>query len=428
MRFWFRHIRNWLPVALLCLGLSSCIYDDGDMADEPGEGADLMVSFTLRMERNRSGREVTDHTLAKAGSRAYDYDKDENGNPWGPTWGDKYPTDPGNEFDNRLLKEHFHMLLLEKETNKVVGKMEHDKMDVLIYDPYEEYTIVQFWGELKTNLSTEELSSDDKYKVMIFANGDNACGTELGAGIDGDGITFSHAGQPSNNFKAIPMWGVADAKLAGIKPGQRWNITGMPEQGTDPIWMLRAMAKIVVDVDTDEKTGELTDAVKGVKLTSLTVSNCNTNGAMLPANWRTIKDTKSLEIKNTLRIPASPSATTGFGKDLKVTENEKGVTRFEFYVPEYDNENTEIPEFVITVGYTVDGTEKEPGKIHICKYADGKPVEDANGKIRWPIVRNHIYQYTITGVEPTEEHLRFKVTIADMEKGGVFNYEYDFDE
>lgn len=421
MRPWFRHIRNWLPVALLCIGLSSCIYDDGDMADEPGDGADLMVSFTMRMERNRSGREVTDHTVAKAGSRVSDYDGSQ-------TWGTIDPTEQGNEFDNRLLKEHFHMLLLEKGTNKVVGKMEHDNMDVLIYDPYEDYTIVQFWGVLDTNLSTEELSSDDKYKVMIFANGDNACATELGAVLDG-GITFSHVGQPGDKnsagkaFDAIPMWGVAEAKLAGIKPGQRWNITGMPEQGSDPIWMLRAMAKIVVDVDTD-KDGNLTDAVKGVKLTSLTVSNCNTNGAMLPNNWGTIKDTKSLKIENTLRIPESPFATTGFGKDLKVTENEQGVTRFEFYVPEYNNEDENISEFVMTVGYTVDGTDKEPGTIHICKYADGKPVADANGKKRWPIVRNHIYQYTITGVGPTKEDLRFKVTIADMEKGGDYVFDY----
>lgn len=418
MKPWLRHIGTLLPTALLCLSLSSCIYDDGDMADEPGEGADLMVSFTLRMERNRSGRDATDHTLAKADSRAYDYDKDENGNPWGPTWGDNYPTDPGNDFDNRLLKEHFHMLLLEKETNKVVGKMEHDNMDVLIYDPYQDYTIVQFWGVLETKLSTEELDSNDKYKVMIFANGDNACGTELGAVLAGDGITFSHAGQPGDNFKAIPMWGVVDAKLAGIKPGKQHNI------GT--VDMLRAMAKIVVDVDTDEKTGELTDAVKGVKLTSLTVSNCNTNGAMLPANWGTITATKSLKIENTLRIPASDilTKTTNFGNDLKVTENEKGVTRFEFYVPEYENDNTKIPEFVMTVGYTVDGIEKEPGTIHICKYTDGKPVADANGKTRWPIVRNHIYQYTITGVGPTD-NLRFHVTIAKMEDGKEYVFEYE---
>lgn len=411
MRLRFRHIKAWLlPAALLCLALSSCVYDDGTEPDTPSDPSDLMVSFTLRMERSRSGRE-TAYGTTRAGGRASDYDGSQ-------TWETIDPTDPGNDFDNRLLKEHFHMLLLEKETNKVVGKMEHDNMDVLIYDPYEDYNIVKFWGILDTNLSTEALSYDDRYKVMIFANGDEPCATALGDILAGDGITFSHIGQPGDRnsggraFDAIPMWGVAEAKLSGIKPGKQKEI--------GEVSMLRSMAKIVVDLDTDSEGG-LTEDVKGVRLKSLTVSNVNTNGVMLPANWGTITDTKSLKIENTLRIPNPVKTATDFGNGLTVATTDKGVTSIEFYVPEYDNKAN--AEFLLKVKYTVgDDTEEKEGEIHICKYENGQPA--ANYTL-WPIVRNHIYQYTITKVGPTVDDLRFRVKIARMEKGGEYVFEYE---
>lgn len=409
MKLWFRHIRMLVPAVMFCLGLSSCIYDDGTMPDVPDDSTDLMVSFTLRLERGRDGR-VAARTLSMATSRGSDYDGTQ-------TWGTINPTDPGNEFDNRLLKEHFHMLLLEKETNKVVGKMEHDNMDVLIYDPYEDYTIVEFWGVLDTELSATQLDSNDKYKVMIFANG-NACSIELGDTFAGDGMIFSYIGQPGDKnsegkpFDAIPMWGVAPAELAGIKPGKRQYI--------GEVSMLRSMAKIIVDVDADEN-GELKEEVNDVKLTALTVVHCNSNGEMLPKGWNTVTDTKNLSVGNTLHIPGSPSE-SDFGEDLHVNETDKGVTSLEFYVPEYDNSID--AEFLLKVKYAVDGGEEKEGEIHICKYEEGQPV---TGYTLWPIVRNHIYHYTITSVGPNEEHLRFKVKIADMEKGGEFNYEYDFD-
>lgn len=404
MRLRFRHIKAWLlhPAALLCLALSSCVYDDGTEPDTPGNPSDLMVSFTLRMERSRSGREIAHGTTSAAG-RTSDYDGSQ-------TWGTIDPTDPGNDFDNRLLKEHFHMLLLENETNKVVGKIEHDNMDVLIYDPYEDYTIVQFWGVLDTNLSTEELSSDDKYKVMIFANGDNGCAAELGDELAGDGITFSHIGQPGDKnssgraFDAIPMWGVAEAKLAGIKPGKQHDL------GT--VDMLRSMAKIIVDVD-DEKVG----VENNVRITSLTLEHYNTAGNILPLEWSKTMNTKDLKIDDSFNPNVSP-ATTALMPE--VAESGKSV---EFYVPEYDNKAE--AEFLLTVGYTVEGSDEEKqGEIHICKYENGQPAADYT---LWPIVRNHIYHYTITKVQGDEPGFRFKATIENLLDGGIYDYEYDVD-
>lgn len=410
MKLWFSHIRVSIPMVMFCLGLTSCIYEDGTEPDTTGNSSDLMVSFTLRLERGRDGSEAA-RSLSMIASRASDYDGSQ-------TWGTIIPTDPGNIFDNRLLKEHFHMLLLDKGTNKVVGKMESDNMNVLIYDPNDEYTIMQFWGVLDTELSITELDSDDKYKVMIFANG-NACSIGLGEVFSGPGMSFSHIGQPGNiyssgkSFDAIPMWGVAEAKLKGIKPGERQNI--------GEVSMLRSMAKIIVDVDADEN-GDLKEEVKGVKLTALTVTHCNTNGEMLPKGWNTVTDTKNLSIKNTLHIPVSPAPVTDFGKSFVVNETDKGVTSFEFYVPEYDN--SIVAEFLLKVKYSVDGSEEKEGEIHICKYEEGQPI---TGYALWPIVRNHIYHYTITSAGPTMDALRFNVSIADMENGGEFNYEYDFD-
>lgn len=410
MKLWFNHIRMLIPMAMFCLGLSSCIYDDCIEPDAPGDSSDLMVSFTLRLERGRDGSEAA-RSLSMKKSHASDYDGAQ-------TWGTINPTDPGNMFDNRLLMEHFHMLLLDKETNRVEGKIKHDNMNVLSYDLHEEYAIMQFWGVLDTKLSSTELDSDDKYKVMIFANG-NACSIGLGEVFSGTGMSFSHIGQPGNiyssgkSFDAIPMWGVAEAKLKGIKPGEQQDI--------GEVSMLRSMAKIIVDVDTDEN-GDLKENVKEVRLTSLTVAHCNTNGEMLPKGWNTVTDTRNLSVRNTLHIPVSPAPVADFGKNVTVNETDKGATSFEFYVPEYDNSTD--AEFLIKVKYTIDGGKEKEGEIHICKYEEGQPV---TGYTLWPIVRNHIYHYTITNAGTTMDALKLKVSIADMENGGEFNYEYDFD-
>lgn len=395
-------------MALFCLGLSSCIYDDGDMADEPGEGADLMVSFTLRMERNRSGREVTDHTLAKAGSWASDY----NGSEY---WGSITNPKDGDEFESSLLRNNFYMLLLDKNDNTIVGKV--IDTDVLVLDAEDtdtgkDYTIWRFFGILDTDLSLNDLARDDRYKAVIIANSGEQTIERKNGTINkiNDEMMFSHIGQPSDNFKAIPMWGVADAKLAGIKPGKSWNITG--EQKTDgeytPIWMLRAMAKIVVDVD-DKEIGESTN----VEITSVTLKSeiSNTKGYVFPGNWDGVDATTDLQIEKTLR----PYGSKGMLPELKIAQDKKSVA---FYVPEYDN--TKGDEFILNVGYTINGEAKAPGEIHIGKYEKGI-YQDGS---RWPIVRNHIYQYTITGVGPTKEDLRFKVTIADMEKGGDYVFDY----
>lgn len=373
MRLQFYYMRMPVTAVFLCLLLAftSCSCD----ADAIGDSADLMVSFTLRLEHGQDGRAFS----SRAGfASSYPYAG------YGPAWGGDYPQKEGNEFDSRLLKEHFHMLLLEKNTNKVVGKMEHDKMNVLVYNPNEDYTIVEFLGALDTDLSTGELDSDDKYKVMIFANG-NACSVGLEDTFSGTDKSFSHIGQPGDKnsdgepFDAIPMWGVAPAKLKGIKPGQRKDL------GT--VEMLRSMAKIIVDVATGDD-GNPADAVKNVKLTALTVTNCNSNGEMLPNGWEKLDETKKLKIEETLNIPAS-----AYRQNLSV-EATNNRTDIEFYVPEY--KNTSDAEFLLKVKYTV-GEEEKEGEIHICKYNGGKPDTSE----LWPIVRNHIYQYTITGVEPT---------------------------
>lgn len=385
----------------MALMLSACGDEPATLEDAPREG-NFMVSFSLRLE-NTDAASLGDSYPPSARSADYDY------NP-AQTWGNFSPADPGNEFDNRLMKHNFHLLILDN-SNTVVGKMVHDNMDMMLYTSSEEYTIVGFQGILNTKLSSVELDSDDKYKVFVFANG-APCSTELGSTFRPDDMTFKHIGQPSSEFYAIPMWGVSRAKLAGIKPGKTQNIGFID--------LLRAMAKIRVDVDTDE-TGALTEAMSGFRITSLKISNCNTMGHMLPKEWGTLDYTQDLSIGNTLSEYSS--LLTNFGDGLQIVTTETGATYVELYVPEYNN--TPENEFLLQVGYTIDGAEQTED-IHICKYSEGVPdTNDDNSYTLWPIVRNHYYHYTIISIENGESRFRFKASIQDLEDGGTYIYEYD---
>ena len=374
-----RHITRHLLPLLLALGITAC--GDNSVMREPDNAAgDMVLSFTLRIE-GQAG--VRSRAEAVPGTD-YPYEG------YGPTWGEDYPSVVGNDFENRLLKEHFHVLLLDGN-NAVIGKILSDDLDVLVYN-HDGATIYSFLGVLDTAWTPAEFDNITDTKIMVFANGSAySDGAALGD------ITFSHVGGPSATFRAIPMWGVAQADLKGIRPGVARNVGEVP--------MLRAMAKVVVDIDSELR--------ETVKLTGLTVANCNTAGYQLPRAWDMIKATDKLDIYNTQRIPADPGAATGL--EAAPTADS---TAIEFYVPEYAN--SAEAEFLMAVDYTVEGEPaSKPGLISLRKYVDGKPAADSG---LWPVVRNHIYHYTVTGI--ASDGLRFKAEIIDMEEGGDYYYEY----
>jgi hypothetical protein len=163
------------------------------------------------------------------------------------------------------------------------------------------------------------------------------------------------------------MWGVKQTTLLMEK--------GELTQLEEPIYLLRSMAKVEVMLADD--------IADDYELTSVMVDKYNTIGNVLPS-YQTLVDTENMDSE----LVCNPNASLAeehllFAK----VENEDA---FYVYLPEYDNANP------ATLSVVIDG---KPYPIEFKNYVDGKATGD-----NYNIVRNHIYQYTITSVT-TESHV-----------------------
>jgi len=160
----------------------------------------------------------------------------------------------------------------------------------------------------------------------------------------------------------IPMWGVKETTLQLAK--------GELTKLTEPIYLLRAMAKVEVKLDAS--------IAEDFDLTSVLVDKYNSIGNVLPS-YTALQDTELMDDQSVF----NPNATTS-GTDLDFNEVEEDV--FTVYLPEYDNSTNPA-----TISLTIDG---KPYSIEFKNYVDGQAAGDA-----YDIVRNHYYQYVITSVK-----------------------------
>lgn len=392
MRLQFRdiHIRRLLPAALLCLGLSSCVYDDGLEPDAPDRPADsYMVSFQLLL-KNGSAQSHD------ASSRA------------GETWGD--PNDPdrleGDGTDNYIDFSTMRIGVYDAAGN-LTAKVEHVFPTEIkgTADAISQSVRYDCIGEMEftDEKNQKEFPDGNDYKVLIYLN---TPGTEaVPATLDAaNALTFERIGTATGvkNAGGIPMWGFVTTAFTDIKDGVRYDLKD--------IYMLRAMAKVKIEVGEESKNDNWT--IKSVK-----VNNNNGNGYSLPAwNLSSDKATTDLTLANNLHVLDSKS-------DLTNSEFEKLLPKdaLIMYLPEKSNiKDTDKCTMDITVS---NGSSEKSGTIKFARYdEDGQPTNSL-----FDIIRNHYYTFTIE-CKDNVNALRFHVTIADMENGGVFNYEYDFDE
>lgn len=386
MKLWLRDIGTLLPVALLCLGLSSCIYDDGTMADEPGVPADsYMVSFQLLL---KSGR-TQNHD---ASSRADD------------KWEDQDDPDrlEGDGTDNYIDFQTMRIGVYDAADN-LAAKVE-DVLPVRIpgtADAISQSERYECIGEMKfVNKQIQKgFPNGNDYKVLVFLN---TPGTEpVPATLDAaNALTFERIGTDADveNAGGIPMWGFVTTAFTGIKAGERYNLKD--------IYMLRAMAKVRIEIAEDSKKDKWT-------ITSVKVNNTNSNGYSLPA-WNPLSDkaTTDLSLANNLHVPASNTFLDN-PKFEKLLPKETLI----MYLPEKSNiKDANKCTMDVTVS---NGSSQKSGNIKFVKYNDGQPTNSL-----LDIIRNHYYTFTIE-CKDNVNALRFKVTIADMQKGDDYVYEYE---
>ena len=343
-------------LALLLAGIlaASCIFDADQCvmsADEPHA-----VMFTVALDQQRT----------KA------------------TWGEEYPSEVGVPFDCRIIPEDLHVVVYAEDGTRV-GVLQ----DLGYWPINEEHTEFQFVGQLSPEFVEHFNANPDKpnYRFMVLANcGDHSSGEQY--------ISYSQAQlDPSVANSAIPMWGVLQADVTSLLNDSSLDL------GT--IWLLRAAAKIEVNLSENEKS-------KGTKINSATLKYYNQTGYVLPSGALSAADTRNLDQDNCFRGYRHAAVNLPFYKD-----EETGCVYV--YVTEYNNMDYSGERNKISLDFNIKGQNKTfEDAISFCNYSSGKPVDNSH----YNIVRNHIYEFEILSIAGDNLVLNYEVADWDAENWG----------
>lgn len=282
------------------------------------------------------------------------------------TWGDEYNNDLGNDYDNRI--NDLQVVIYEGNTFKC-------KVTNLSFYKNEEKNKYTYLGSI-----SETLTANTVYKIMVFANcADITSETDLSA------LSYTY----SENMD-IPMWGVITQTLS-LEPGSR--------QELGEISLLRAFAKVEVSMD-----------VEGYTLQSVSIDKSNTQGYCLPKDYTLVGNTTDLDREEDTDITTFNPYYNSEKIEGRTFTNENGT--YYIYLPEYDN-GTEAAKIEVTVKNNTTNEEKKY-ELEFKDYENGAPTGDP-----YDIVRNHIYRYTITGVNDGKLKLEYRVLLWDKVESAI---------
>lgn len=201
----------------------------------------------------------------------------------------------------------------------------------------------------------------------------------------------------------IPMWGVRTLELVNANQDNEFEL--------GKIGMLRATAKIGVKLHQDVIDEGY--SIKGLKL-----NYANANGYSVPANWDSELTTENLTHSEVFRPNAN-----GLIEGVNAVSYDPETGAYYIYVPETENGSelfkpAEGQPQDLSIAITVDkkdGTAVETiefpyeNGIRFCNYsASGQPTDDL-----YDIVRNHYYDFTITGISIG---LKMTLNVAEWKK------------
>ena len=256
----------------------------------------------------------------------------------------------------------------------------------------------------------ENPAAQDKYTIMILANwrsfGYEYDNLSLEKDVTTVGDVVEQARQKpytlpaapwqpyKNGRKGIPMCGVKEFTLTGsdIKSGTELEIS----TETDPIMMLRAVAKIeIIDNLYEGKR----DADCGVKVAS--VSRYNKTGTLICD----LKNNPSWYVEDhQVDTPTLPAVTPNQAADLEMLPagtDDAGRPVWAAYVPEFDMSKLMTPGDVLRPAVKLQI--RKPGSdptllgyiVDMADYGGGSTPVITN-EYRY-ILRNHIYRFELTG-------------------------------
>ncbi len=388
---------------LLTVVLFSCSSDADRLETPESESAEVYVSVTLAM--NKGG-------ATRASVPADDMEG-------------------GQSYDDAIVSGDVELYVFDKD-NKFV-----EKVAIFIAGP-------NVWQGSLSNISQEAVKNGEYFHVMALCNHKGALKTNYtpdeGVTLDEfiENLSFSgYTADFTRNLTKkdalgedvsassdarIPMWGI---KSIQFSPAGTMTDVGA-------IDVLRALAKVRIALGGEAKTKNFS-----LNSASLTVANLNgylaaqahggsqqayvtetrSGGFGYTTNWNYVEngttnkedfngDNDQTDRQDGIIYPSIVSGTSTISEGLnfsKVTEN--GNEYYVIYIPEYNHfdDGGEVVQTPATIeltiadeaGNLVKDSKDQNYKLHFADYSNGKSPNAP----QWDIIRNDIYDYTITKIE-----------------------------
>ena len=389
-------MKYWVVFILLIIGqgLFSACSSDSEFLGAPADvdHAEVYVSVTLAMNKGEATR-----ASVQAPSTA-------------PSLG----MENGESYEDFILANDVRLLLF--------GQDDKFKEEVNIL-----FKTDNTWMGALNSITQAELDAGTQFHIVALCNckGTLATSVSLSNGLTLDGlienITFSNynsdftknlIGENANESR-IPMWGICTTNFE--KSGSITNVS---------INVLRSMAKVRVALG-----GEAVE--KKFKLSGAKLNVANESGYLAAQNEQAYTRTDNVyktnwnyvnssdDFQNGIKYPSIPSGVNPVSEGLlfsEVTEDD-GVKYYVIYIPEYnhfkdDNDGETVQETATIelmiedeAGNSVTDSNGNNYKLHFADYSDGESPTAPE----WDIIRNDIYDYTITKIE---SGLQVKLKVA----------------
>ena len=355
-------------------------------------------------------------------------------------WQGPYEEDEGYDFDLALSPTAFYPVIYKvKEDKTLENFMDVTPMALIELEPgFDGATRnFAFTGKIpveqgKTDFETLKASAD-KFRMVVYANEYYPSGSTIDENCSFERI--GNGGKPG--FYGVPMWGVTEFKFNTLREGEALIL---PQ-----ISLLRSMAMVRVQLNNPKAPGS--DTPQDVKLVSLKMSRYNSQGYIAPGNWNKLSNTTNLKFDDTPNfITTSESQDYIIKVGSEVAEDgkspymviEDGAEVYHrnstvkddmicFYLPEVANKNDD--QLLLEVSYTLNGGKIQTAPLYFCRYTSSGPIDPGDNPPMvpkgssdngiWHIVRNHIYEFTITGVQDSKITVEARVKDWQYHKSSV---------
>lgn len=392
MRLRFKYIQKLIPVSLFCVlwAFSSCSHDaDTPMSSPKGEKAlSLNIKIPTRSVEDgyEEGETYENYTdIADGNFRIYFFGTD-------------------NTFIARLNHSDFITVVgNDYRQYNVLGKVP----DALVRYSSFKMVVLANWPKYPEDDANTTLEAG----VTTIADICNADWAQYDCLTDGKTNPTSVALNPDAG-RLMPFYGVHEYSNVTFKPGEATILS-------DPVTLLRAMAKVEVILETDDYSD--------LSFSSLKINRYNATGYCAPKNvfhqdsydhngsWQDdyIRNLHLVGDQND-----SEAKELSFRLVRRWDEGGKRYEKWTAYLPEYHNAEADDTYSSIKAKFNIQLADDAPHTIYFARY-DGGKTDNSDSK-RLNIERNNIYRFTVT-----VRDRRLVVNVQEWKYAYDNNYTFD---